>query len=38
MYNNLFNNPEQKDRIRDMASRIRVWQVDTKDTAPLPTT
>ena len=35
---NLFNNPEQKDRIRDMASRIRVWQVDTKDNAPLPTT
>ena len=35
---NLFNNPEHQDRIRDMASRIRVWQVDTKDTAPLPTT
>jgi arylsulfatase A-like enzyme len=35
---NLFNDPAQQDRIRDMAARIRVWQVQTGDTAPLPTT
>ena len=34
----LFNDPAQQDRIRDMAARIRVWQVQTGDTAPLPTT
>ena len=33
---NLFNNPDQKDRIRDMAARIHAWQVRTGDTAPLP--
>ena len=33
---NLFNNPDQKDRIRDMAARIYAWQVRTRDTAPLP--
>ena len=35
---NLFNDPAQQDRVRDMAARIRVWQVQTGDTAPLPTT
>ena len=35
---NLFNDPDQQDRIRDMAARIRVWQVQTGDTVPLPTT
>ena len=36
--NNLFNDPAQADRIRDMAARIRIWQGETGDTAPLPTT
>jgi arylsulfatase len=36
--NNLFNDPSHKDRIRDMAARIRIWQMETGDTAPLPTT
>ncbi|SVA71493.1 uncharacterized protein METZ01_LOCUS124347, partial [marine metagenome] len=35
---NLFNDPDQKDRIRDMAARIRVWQIQTGDEVPLPTT
>ena len=33
---NLFNDPEQKDRIRDLAARIRIWQHHTGDDAPLP--
>ena len=33
---NLFDDPAQRDRIRDMAARIRAWQVRTGDTAPLP--
>ena len=33
---NLFNEPAHKDRIRQMASRIRLWQHRTGDTAPLP--
>ena len=36
--NNLFNDPAQVDRIRDMAARIRIWQGETGDTVPLPTT
>jgi arylsulfatase A-like enzyme len=36
--NNLFNDPDQQDRVRDMAARIRVWQVQTGDTAPIPST
>ena len=36
--NNLFDDPDQQDRVRDMAARIRVWQVQTGDTAPLPAT
>ncbi len=36
--NNLFNDPAQADRIRDMAARIRIWQHETNDTAPLPAT
>ena len=36
--NNLFNDPAQADRIRDMAARIRIWQGETGDTVPLPTT
>ena len=34
---NLYNNPAQRDRIRRMAARIRIWQHRTGDTAPLPT-
>ena len=34
--NNLFNDPMQKDRIRDLAARIRLWQHSTSDNAPLP--
>jgi len=34
---NLYNDPAQRDRIRGMAARIRVWQDDTGDTAQLPT-
>ena len=36
--NNLFNDPAQADRVRDMAARIRIWQGETGDTVPLPTT
>ena len=35
---NLFDDPAQADRIRDMAARIRIWQHRTGDTAPLPRT
>ena len=35
--NNLFNFSGQKDRIRDMAARIRVWQDFTEDDMVLPT-
>ncbi len=34
--NNLFNDAAQKDRVRDMAARIRIWQHETGDGAPLP--
>lgn len=34
--NNLFNNPDHRDRIRELAARLRIWQVRTGDTAPLP--
>ena len=34
--NNLFDDPDHRDRIRDMAAKIRVWQHETGDTAPLP--
>ena len=34
---NLYNDPAQRDRIRRMAARIRVWQYRTGDIAPLPT-
>lgn len=33
---NLFERPEQQDRIRWMAARLRLWQAQTGDTAPLP--
>ena len=33
---NLFDDPLQEERVRDMASRIRAWQRATGDTAPLP--
>jgi len=33
---NLFNNDDQKDRIRQMAAKIRMWQYFTDDDAPLP--
>ncbi len=34
--NNLYDDPAHKDRIRDMAARIRIWQHRTGDTVPLP--
>jgi len=34
---NLYDDPAQRDRIRGMAARIRVWQDDMGDTAALPT-
>ena len=34
---NLINEPAHKDRVRQMAARIRLWQQETGDTAPLPT-
>ena len=34
--NNLFDDPGQRDRIRDMAARLRVWQHLTDDTAQMP--
>ena len=34
---NLFDDPTQRDRVRDMAARIRMWQHETGDSAPLPT-
>ena len=34
--NNLFDHPEHRDRIRIMAAKIRRWQQDTGDRAPLP--
>ena len=33
---NLFDDPAQRDRVRDMAARIRMWQHETGDTAPMP--
>jgi arylsulfatase A-like enzyme len=33
---NLFDEPEHRDRIRYMAARIRTWQHETDDSAPLP--
>ena len=33
---NLFDEPAQRDRVRDMAARIRAWQYETDDDAPLP--
>ena len=35
--NNLFNDPDQKERIRNLAARIRLWQHKNGDHAPLPT-
>ena len=35
--NNLFEDIENKDRIRDMAARIRIWQDKTGDKMQLPT-
>ena len=34
---NLFDEPAQRDRIREMAARIRIWQDQTGDHAPIPT-
>ena len=34
---NLFNEPVHRDRIRKMAAKIRLWQHETGDDAPLPT-
>jgi arylsulfatase A-like enzyme len=34
---NLFDKPEHRDRVRDMAARIRIWQDETGDDMDLPT-
>jgi len=34
---NLFNDPSQRDRIRQMSARIKVWQDLSGDLSPLPT-
>ena len=33
---NLFDSLEQRNRVRDLTSRIRAWQIDTGDTTTLP--
>jgi hypothetical protein len=33
---NLFDDRGERDRIRLMAARIRLWQQETGDSAPLP--
>ena len=33
---NLFDEPRQRDRVRDLAARIHLWQHQTGDDAPLP--
>jgi arylsulfatase A-like enzyme len=33
---NLFDDPAQRDRVSDLAARIRAWQAETGDNAPLP--
>ena len=33
---NLFNDPEQATRIRDLTARVRAWQQRTEDVARLP--
>ena len=33
---NLFEKPVQSARVRTMAARLRAWQKETGDTAPLP--
>ncbi len=35
-FTNVFDDPEKKDRIRTMGARVRLWQQQTGDTAPLP--
>ena len=35
--NNLIDDPAQRDRVRDLAARIRLWQHKNGDSAPLPT-
>ena len=33
---NRFDDPVHRDRVRELAARIRLWQVETGDDAPLP--
>jgi len=33
---NLFDQPEHKDRVRQMASRLRLWQAEVDDDVTLP--
>ena len=33
---NLFDDPSHRDRVREMAARIRRWQFHTGDSLPLP--
>jgi arylsulfatase A-like enzyme len=35
-FDNLFANPSHQDRIRHMAVKLRLWQNETGDSAPLP--
>ena len=32
----LFNDQAHRDRVRDLAARLRIWQARPGDTAPLP--
>jgi hypothetical protein len=32
----MIDDPARRDRVRDMAGRIRAWQAETGDEAPLP--
>ena len=34
---NLFDHPDHRHRVRDLAARIRLWQHKNNDSAPLPT-
>ena len=33
---NLFDDPAHRDRVREMAARVRAWMYDVGDTTPLP--
>ena len=33
---NLFDDPRQRDRVREMAARVRAWMYELGDATPLP--